>query len=181
MVTAVPSFKWAFCFSFRSPRYKIDSWSYSTRRSPSSSPCKTSSLQSTHSFNPKIPNKTPSKRKSNSLPRIGRSSVVPVQKSRGLTKSESDDAGECEQLICRYVWIEEVYTQLRVTTSSLVRQIGGKTYPIRGKFYSAFILLLVPFRLVSTFLYVGGVQILVGFCQRVFLRFSYEISILLKT
>ena len=111
MVTAVPSFKWAFCFSFRSPRYKIDSWSYSTRRSPSSSACKTSSLQSTHSFNPKIPNKTPSKRKSNSLPRIGRSSVVPVQKSRGLTKSESDDAGEREQLICRYVWIEEVYTQ----------------------------------------------------------------------
>ncbi|CAB3994810.1 Ankyrin repeat and SAM domain-containing 6 [Paramuricea clavata] len=88
-----------------SPRYKIDAWSYSTRRSPSSSPCKTSTLQSTHSFTPKIPNKTPSKRKSNSLPRIGRSSVVPVQKSRGLTKSESDDAEKMKD------WLEKLSLQ----------------------------------------------------------------------
>jgi hypothetical protein len=59
------------------------------------------------------------------------------------------------------------------TTSSLVRQIGGKTYRIRGEIL--FFLHLVPFRLASTFLYVGGVQILVGFCQHVFFDFPIKL------
>ncbi|XP_028392374.1 ankyrin repeat and SAM domain-containing protein 6-like isoform X2 [Dendronephthya gigantea] len=61
--------------------------------------------QNSHFFAPKATNKFPSRRKSNSLPRIGRGTVAPVQSSRGLTKSESDESEKMKD------WLEKLSLQ----------------------------------------------------------------------